>query len=465
MKGLSACRLALVAVLSSGAADAVAKHRRHGNLWGLLVEDFEVGAHDPKKFEASCSTLIGKLLPQLRREYTSRQVPTVLYHECDVYNTRTDFHKKNLTVEVATWQCRHFAGSLVTEFEAKKQGDKDYKGWCNSFFDYLQEAVKSPKQREDERVKLLHEKEALENQLTDLHRQWKRERGRMAAKGAADWRKSEKTKEDAIQGELNHLKNELKEGGGPGESGFDDLDAHKLGKELDGLEDEWGLDEEEEGEEKERAPCCPAGCRMCEAEVPAKSAKKKAKKKGALLLQRSADAPQVRKLAAVEQRANASAIGFFGAVVSAFAKLPDEKQFVERCRKIISALMPKLQREYTYQNVGSVLDHDCDVYTTTTDFKVERMTLEHASWNCRHFAGQLAAVQGKNASYPVWCGDVFSFLKEEQDRKKNQGSEKSVHQLMHEKQQIQKQIDALHNQLKKTIGMPCCPKGCRICTL
>lgn len=460
MKGVSECCFFFVLVLTASVGEALKKHHRHGNLWGLLVEDFEAGAHDPKKFEASCTALIGKLLPDLRREYTSRQVPTVLYHECDVYKTRDDFHKKNQTVEVATWQCRHFAGSLVGEF----LGQKDYKGWCMSFFDYLQERVKSPKEREDERVRLMREKQALQHELDDLHMQWKRERGLLAAKGAEAWRKSEEREQASIAKELDHLSKELKGGGGKGKSGFDDADANKLDAELDSLEDEWGLDEEGDGEAEEALlPCCPSNCRICHANQTKPAAvKDKAKKKSAKApaFVQLRGVPQTHKLAAVEQRVNQTGVGFFGAVVTAFTKLPEKPKFIERCGKIISVLMPKLQREYTWRNVPNVLNHDCDVFTTTTDFKLEHMTLEHASWTCKHFAGQLSAIQGKNASYPTWCGDVFAFLTKAQSKK----DEKSVRQLLKEKHAIQKQINDLNHQLKQTIGMPCCPNNCRDCS-
>merc|ERR1719379_1813927 len=132
--------------------------KRHvGNVFQALVADFRIDPKDPEKFKGQCSELIGKLLPNLRREYTSRQVPDVLYHECDIYHTRTDFLKGNMTANLEAWQCRHFAGSLVNEF----LGGRDYKGWCTSFFAYLQQKVKSPAEREAERQKLLKEKDAL----------------------------------------------------------------------------------------------------------------------------------------------------------------------------------------------------------------------------------------------------------------------------------------------------------------
>jgi hypothetical protein len=124
-------------------------NRRIGNVFQALLEDFNTDPKDPEKFSGQCSKLIGKLLPNLRREYTSRQVPDVLYHECDIHHTRTDFHKGNMTAELEAWQCRHFAGSLVNEF----LGTKDYKGWCLSFFKYLDQKVKSPAERDAERKK------------------------------------------------------------------------------------------------------------------------------------------------------------------------------------------------------------------------------------------------------------------------------------------------------------------------
>merc|ERR1719281_1482161 len=171
--------------------------KRHhiGNVFQALLEDFKIDPKDQDKFTGKCSGIIGKLLPSLRREYTSRQVPDVLYHECDIYHTRTDFHKTNMTAELEAWQCRHFAGSLVNEF----LGGKDYKGWCSSFFTYLQQKVKSPAEREAERKKLLKEKEALQEQLDKLHKQWQKRRGKLAKQGVIEEKKSEEEEEASIK--------------------------------------------------------------------------------------------------------------------------------------------------------------------------------------------------------------------------------------------------------------------------
>merc|ERR1740127_73203 len=98
--------LATVIVLHAPQSSVALIGTRHvGNVFQALLTDFQIDPKDPEKFTGQCSSLIGKLLPNLRREYTSRQVPDVLYHECDIYHTRSDFHKANTTDEFDTWQC------------------------------------------------------------------------------------------------------------------------------------------------------------------------------------------------------------------------------------------------------------------------------------------------------------------------------------------------------------------------
>lgn len=417
--------------------------RHIGNVFQALMADFQIDPKDPEKFTGECSGLIGKLLPNLRREYTSRQVPDVLYHECDIYHTRTDFHKTNMTDTMEAWQCRHFAGSLVNEF----LGGKDYKGWCMSFFTYLQQKVKSPAEREAERQKLLKEKEALQEQLDKLHKQWQKRRAKLAKKGIDEMKKSEEDEEDEIQDQLSRLTKELK--GKDSDWSFGDKEAKKLDKQLDVLEDEWA--------QKKKQPCCPSNCRMCEVEVDDDEDEEddeddeddKAEEK----------MPKQAKASLIARRAHHD--GFFKAIASEYEKLPEKPDFLERCKATIEGLMPKLRQDYTSKMVPTVLYHDCDVYSTTTDFKVKGMKLEHAAWNCRHFAGKLGhEFESKKPEYSKWCSDVWSFFDEEMNRKKSEGD---ARRLVKERDALKKQLKELKAGLVKDATMPCCPAGCKMC--
>lgn len=420
---------------------AITMNRRIGNVFQALLEDFKIDPKDPEKFTGECSGLLGKLLPNLRREYTSRQVPDVLYHECDIYHTRTDFHKENMTAELESWQCRHFAGALVSEF----LGGKDYKGWCMSFFSYLQQKVKSPAEREAERQKLLQEKEALQEQLDKLHKQWQKRRAKLAKQGINQMKKSEADEEADIKDQLARLTKELK--GGSTDWTFDDQDASKLDKQLDYLEDEWT---------KKKQECCPSNCRICEVEVEDDEDEEE---------EDDDDDNAEKKL---PKQAKASLIarhgkhdGFFKAIVSEYEKLPDKPDFLKRCNATIEGLMPKLRIDYTSKMVPTVLYHDCDVYSTTTDFKVKGMKLEHAAWNCRHFAGKLGReFESKKPDYSRWCSDVWSFFDEEMNRKKSEGD---ARRLVKERDALKKQLKELKQGFAKDATMPCCPAGCKPC--
>lgn len=453
----SAARAIAIALVWLEVAAAVRldswRHRK-GNIFQLLLEDYEASPSDPAKFEASCSKLIGKLLPELRREYTSRQVPTVLYHECDLHRTRDDFHKDNITKEMAGWQCQHFSGTLVNEFFGKK----NYAGWCQSFFQYLQEVRKPASEREAERHRLLDEKQDLQDQLDDLRTAQLRKIEKAANKSASD--------ETDIRDELDRLTEDLKNASlsEPGSSGFDDVEAHKLSETLDGLEEDW---DELNPDDDDDAPCCPDNCRIChvdqeaEHEVEAEDARPKKASPAKKTKKAASNFLDVTPSHAKKKRG--VHVDFFHSLILRFTELPDKDSFVQNCSGVIGGLLPKLQHEYTWQMVPSVLDHDCDVYTTTTDFQQSKATLEHARWNCRHFAGQLAEeFRGKNPQYPRWCSKVYTFLALELKENKTKSHVNERQKLLKEKKQIQKQLDKLHAQLELTI--PCCPSDCRDCS-
>lgn len=453
MKCFPGCfAIAVIVTNAPQQSAAMMMNRRIENVFQALLEDFSRDPKDSEKFTGQCSKLIGKLLPNLRREYTSRQVPDVLYHECDIYHTRTDFSKANTTAEFEAWQCRHFAGSLVSEF----LGTKDYKGWCLSFFKYLDQKVKSPAEREAERKKLLKEKESLQEQLDKLHQQWQKQRSHLAKQGVKEMKKSEEADEATIKDELQRLSKELKgydQGGVAGGFGFDD--ASKLDKQLDKLEKAWCKHGDCKGGKFEDAQCCPSNCRICEVEVEDDEDDDEDDEDEKAEENMSKQA----KASLIARRGNHG--GFFHVMVNEYEKLPEKPKFVEKCSAIIEGLMPKLRADYTTNMVPTVLEHDCDVYSTTTDFKVKDMKLEHAAWNCRHFAGRLGhEFESKKPQYPTWCGQVWSFFDQEVNRKK---SDEDTRRLLKERNALKKQLKELKQGYVKDLNLPCCPSGCKKC--
>lgn len=432
----------LAVVFLSSSSVAMMMNRRIGNVFQALLEDFSHEPKDPEKFSGQCSKLIGKLLPNLRREYTSRQVPDVLYHECDIYHTRTDFKKNNTTPEFEVWQCKHFAGSLVNEF----LGSKDYKGWCMSFFKYLDQKRKTPEEREADRKKLLKEKEALQEQLDKLHQQWAKKRANIAKKAAKDMPEKEVDEEAMIKDQLDRLTKELKEPGW----GFDDKDALTLDKQLDKLEKDWAA---------KKPVCCPKDCRNCDVEVEDDEDEDEDEDDEDEEDEEEVQLPKQAKASLIARRGHHD--GFFHAIVSEYEKLPEKGKFVEKCGSIIKGLMPKLRQDYTSRMVPTVLEHDCDVYSTTTDFKVKGMKLEHAAWNCRHFAGRLGhEFESKKPEYPGWCSDVWTFFDQEMNRKK---TDKDAARLVKERDELKKQLKELKKSRITKASMPCCPANCVKC--
>lgn len=172
-------------------------------IYQLLVKEWkkipELGA-----FTDRCFALISKLLPRLRYDYTSRNVPHVLINECDIYSTKEDYKTNNTEWSEARNNCRYSARRLGDEF----LGDKDYKGWCTDLHAYLLEQQNLHIERA-EHAKMLSDQDAMKKQLEELRKDYQE----------ALRRKGQITAElEAMGGELNGSK---------------------------------------------KLPCCPAGCRIC----------------------------------------------------------------------------------------------------------------------------------------------------------------------------------------------------------
>merc|ERR1719473_2581379 len=119
----------------SAASDKKKKHHKnhHKHFFEMIIKDFQEHPKDEAKFNAKCTEIVSTLLPDLREEYTEKQLPTVLRDSCEVMRHKEDFRKdedgKKVTEPVlnrAQVQCKYFATQLTNEFEGKK----DYGGWC-----------------------------------------------------------------------------------------------------------------------------------------------------------------------------------------------------------------------------------------------------------------------------------------------------------------------------------------------
>merc|ERR1719409_95927 len=125
---------------------------------------------------------------------------------------------------------------------------------------------------------------------------------------------------------------------------------------------------------------------------------------------------------------------------------------MDRCTKVITNLMPVLEEEYTWKQVPSNLLHNCDVYSTKTDFKVPRMELKSAHKNCQFFAKRLGKeFQGKK-DYKGWCADVYAQLLRESNADEMTDKQKEV---LKNREDVSGKVYGA--------GGDCCPANCRVC--
>lgn len=162
--------------------NVVATHPKHGNatsakapltikhstsIFHALLRDWKEVPQLPV-FVARCTTVLNRLLPELRREYTMNNVPKVLLHECDVYTTTEDYILANKTNLVdARASCRYAARRLGVEY----LGDQEYHAWCTDLHEYLEEqSTKSMRKVEADR--LLKEQLAIQGKLDKLRKDY-----------------------------------------------------------------------------------------------------------------------------------------------------------------------------------------------------------------------------------------------------------------------------------------------------
>lgn len=164
-------------------------------------------------------------------------------------------------------------------------------------------------------------------------------------------------------------------------------------------------------------------------------------------------------------------------------EVPDVESFTSRCVNLISKLMPTLRREYTAQNVPTVLIHECDVYATKEDYIVANFSsVQEARDSCRYSARRLGAEFLGGKDYKSWCLDLHAYLDEQRLRRQKKAEREG---LMNEQQTLQAQLDKLkaeYNEMlrkKESISgeldklsrhltygnesLQCCPSNCRPC--
>jgi len=130
----------------------------HGGFYYLITQEFK-RLPKTEEFTKRCVKVISKLMPDLREEYTWKQVPNVLKHDCEVYATKTDF-KTDHTKHDGGKTCKFFAKRLSDRFK----GDKNYKEWClNVYSHLLRESGK--KDLTDVQKKLLKEKKDFSKEI------------------------------------------------------------------------------------------------------------------------------------------------------------------------------------------------------------------------------------------------------------------------------------------------------------
>lgn len=166
------------------------KKKVEGTIFTYLVKEWK-DVPDEESFVKNCTGVVTTVLPQLHHEYTARQVPKILFHECDVYATKTTFKTEDTSFRDALSTCRYCAGRLGAEF---LDDEPDYKAWCGDVHSFLTQQSKAGAS-ENERQKLVAEQQALKDQLDSLRREYDVVTGKNKAMEAEIGRLSNKTAE------------------------------------------------------------------------------------------------------------------------------------------------------------------------------------------------------------------------------------------------------------------------------
>jgi len=141
------------------------------------------------------------------------------------------------------------------------------------------------------------------------------------------------------------------------------------------------------------------------------------------------------------------------------------KPFLDRCTDIIGGLMPKLQEEYTWPQVPSILLHECDVYRSAQDFKTEGKRMTHAVDSCRFFATRLANQFKGKQDYKAWCSNVYAQLLRDSGKEDLTDKQKAL--LKHRPDFKESIFDSkkFRHHGRKGAANGCCPANCKMCML
>jgi len=437
----------LLATCSFSANAAMLLQRRGGNLYqngefvgtekGLfhtLMEEWKK-IPDKTKFVADCEGIVGKLMPRLQKEYTARQVPKIVMHECDNYATGNDFKTINTTLDEGKRACKNCAARLGAEF----LGNQNYKSWCEYVHDLMS-------------------REGLADHYHNLHQDYLKDIEDLKAQ----LRELQRQYEAALEGR----------GGGKGAGHAKTEAEKKRDSDFDKLKKHW---------DDQDLPCCPKGCQPCDEDGKPVELPKELRHllKKAKFLQK-----KIKRLAVtgeiLEKGGKVEASGLFHQLLKEWKEIPDKKTFVADCSDIVGKLMPKLRQEYTSRQVPKIVFHECSNYATKNDFKTVNTTLEEGQHTCEKCATRLGAEFLGNQNYGAWCDYVFDMLKhdmlKDHYRDLHRGYLEDMAGLKNELADLKAKLEALkHKSLEEARlekmrdywdtlkDMPCCPKQCKPC--
>jgi len=202
-------------------------------IFGMLFREWK---ELPEKvgFVENCTATVSKILPQLRKEYTARNVPGILDHECDTFRVATKFQVNGSKLETAKRQCRTCARHLGNEF-MKPNKTGNYTAWCDEVHDHLEREANMLNMTSDaERFR--KERDDIKAELQELKRQ--HESNNYTAPrhlNGTSATHEEPAKNTEIGWHMGELRDLTK---APNLTSVSPHDRHEV--------------------------CCPAGCRICE---------------------------------------------------------------------------------------------------------------------------------------------------------------------------------------------------------
>lgn len=519
--------LALVLPLADGVERlrALRAHHRR-NFFMTLLKDYREAPKDKTGFVAKCSEIVDDLLPELREEYTERQLPHVLSHSCEEYKIKEDF-RQNHTLDNGTAlirsrvRCQYFAKMLAADYSKRK----DLKSWCGKVWGFLEEQELSP----SEARRRLKEVQDIRNHLDALKADQLRafsHIGRAKFKRMlapwAPYNGTNGTEEDNVTGDNTddgsdpQAADEAKEwlnccpmdckvcagfqvvkgvvrvqlqangtvsrvrtrvSSGRAEEADTDGEDDDDEDEEDDSDDQDPRDEDsdEDGdfpdpkmetddstgtEEDEDSQGCADDDPNCQSDSQGDDDADDDADEGEFLQKRKGRARRTGRRFLAKLRRHSKGKDIYHMLVKEFEKIElfpkhmKTKPFIDTCTGIITDLMPKLQHEYTWNQVPNILLHECDVYTSKEDFRTKLMRLEHAKQTCVFFAKRLGDQFKHKQDYKEWCSNVYAQMLR---------SSNITNMTDRQKQLLENRPDLSRKVYARQMSAECCPPNCRYC--